>query len=175
MKCVDAFCIQTFQPLVSLLTPTHKVTRSIRGPRCVLIVPQKIAAAYTPSMRKYQAALIVVTVSVLVSGCGASNTLTSNAEKAQKYILEACGDTNATGFKLSWQARTNLAAEAYSLDKSWEKFYDATSSLASVDEIAKKPSNWVNADGNDGLQMNYINAKMYSIYVAECTKLLENE
>ena len=32
MKCVDAFCIQTFQPLVSLLTHTHKVTRSIRGP-----------------------------------------------------------------------------------------------------------------------------------------------
>ena len=32
MKCVDAFCIQTFQPLVSLLTHTHKVTRFILGP-----------------------------------------------------------------------------------------------------------------------------------------------
>ena len=36
MKCVDAFCIQTFQPFVSLLTHTQKVTRSIRGPNLFL-------------------------------------------------------------------------------------------------------------------------------------------
>ena len=157
---------------MSLLTLTHKVTCSIRGPDCPPIVPQKGKAEYTQFMKKFQIALIAVTVSVLVSGCGANTQQSSNSDKAQKYITKACSESKPS---LSWQARTNLAAEAYSLDKSWEKFYDATSSLASVDQIAKKPSDWVNADGNDGLQMNYINAKMYSIFVAECTKLVVND
>jgi hypothetical protein len=126
-------------------------------------------------MKKYQAALFAVTLCLLASGCGASSGLSSNSKQAQKYISEACGGTDTTSAELSWQARTNLAAEAYALDKSWEKFYEATSSLASVDLIGKNQSEWANSDGNDGLQMAYINAKMYSIYLAECTKLVVND
>ena len=111
-------------------------------------------------------------ISVLLTGCGETSPLNNDSEKAQKYITKACGSSKSD---LSWQAKTNLAAEAYSLDKTWEKFYEATSSLAAVDAVGKNPTEWVNADGNDGLQMAYLNAKMYSIYLAECTKLVVNE
>jgi hypothetical protein len=123
-------------------------------------------------MKKSFLILSGLAISALLTSCGENSPLTNDSEKAQKYITKACGSSKPD---LSWQARTNLAAEAYSLDKTWEKFYEATSSLAAVDAVSKNPSEWVNADGNDGLQMAYLNAKMYSIYVAECAKLVVNE
>jgi len=135
-------------------------------------VPQKSPTAYTRSMKKTQIALLAVTVSILVSGCGVSSPLSNNSEKAQKYVSKACSDSKPAR---SWQARTNLAAEAYALDKSWNKFYESTSSLAAIDEISKNQSRWENAPGNDGVQIAYLNAKSYSVYVAECTKLIVKE
>jgi hypothetical protein len=123
-------------------------------------------------MKKSLLVLSGLAISILLTSCGETSPLTSDSEKAQKYITKACGSSESD---LSWQARTNLAAEAYSLDKTWEKFYEATSSLTAVDAVSKNTSEWVNAGGNDGLQMAYLNAKMYSIYRAECTKLVVNE
>ena len=123
-------------------------------------------------MNKPLVVLCGLAITALLTGCGQTSPLSNDSEKAQKYVTEACGSSKSD---VSWQARTNLAAEAYFLDKTWEKFYEAVSSLAAVDAIGKKPSEWANAGGNDGLQMAYLNAKMYSIYLAECTKLVVDE
>ncbi len=121
-------------------------------------------------VKKTLAVLCGLVVIALIAGCGETSPLSNDSEKAQKYVSEACGSSKSA---LSWQERTNLAAKAHAIDKNWNKFYEATSSLAAVDAIGKNQSEWAYADGNDGLHMAYLNAKMYSIYLAECAKIGE--
>jgi hypothetical protein len=139
----------------------------------VPIVPYKDRAEYNQWVKKIQITLYAVIVSVLVTGCGVKSPLSNNSEKAQQLVKRACGDSSKPA--LSWQARTNLAAEAHALDKSWNKFYEATSSLTAIENISKDKSSWERAPGNDGVQIAYINAKSYSVYVAECYRMLVSD
>lgn len=119
-------------------------------------------------MKKLLLGMSGLAICAVLAGCGNSGSVAEDSNRAIDLISKAC----VAGVpELTWQERTNLAAEAFALDKHWDKFYEATSSLASVDLISKNQSEWVNADGNDGLQMAYINAKMYAIYFAECKRL----
>ena len=117
-------------------------------------------------MKKLRLAVILSTCSVL-AGCGIGQNAGSDSQQALNYVKKACIEGEP---KLTWQERTNFAAKAFALDKGWNKFYESTSSLAGIDAITENPTRWESASGNDGVQIAYINAKMYAIFYAECNK-----
>lgn len=111
---------------------------------------------------------ILLLVCLGLTGCGVGGSAENSSEKAIDFVKEACVEGDP---KLTWQEITNLAAKAFTLDKSWNKFYESASSLAGIQAMTKVQSSWEDAPGNDGAQIAYINSKAYVVFLAECARL----
>jgi hypothetical protein len=87
--------------------------------------------------------------------------------KAQVLIEKAC-DGN---LKMSWQKRANLAAQANALNGKWLRLLDGVIAQEAFEKTNANLDRWREASGNDGAAYFYANSKMYSQYVAECSRL----
>ena len=129
---------------MSLLTHTHKVTCSIRGPDSSLIVPYKFNSSYTVVMKRTLVLTLILISSLLMTSCSIASGSKSKVETqielaCDAYDSAARGLVSPSGRKAiveaSKLARLDSGYLAFSAAITWDIAYGGNSKTYTPDEV----------------------------------------